>query len=363
MYRKLFVVVFAALALGIGARTVVVDSNDRSPLIAASVSDANGTVVALTDTCGAFSASLPATVRCMGYEPATLREHADTLALTPAAYELPGMTFNLAEREVMRLICYVREYAGLIGSRDTTALFSEYMVDYMFPVKKLKGFKGRGAPRVLAQRRVARIMDPQSHTDSIAVNPDDADAISWLMLASMPVEKDGEYSCFPDSVLATDGEHIEPGKYGPRTVYRTTAEAVSASIDALADHKNHQWSPWFFKLLGFTLDFTDMRVSRAYARDAHGSQHPANFLMSTLSMEALGRGKLLRKAFDSKSPVTIKTYLEIYPVDREFLTVAEAKACEKDKTATTPMTVPSAAPALDSATAALVNRAREISKP
>ena len=59
MYKKLVLAVFAALALCAGARTVVVDGDDRSPLIAASVFDANGTLVALTDTCGAFSARLP----------------------------------------------------------------------------------------------------------------------------------------------------------------------------------------------------------------------------------------------------------------------------------------------------------------
>ena len=107
MYKKLVLAVFAALALCAGARTVVVDGDDRSPLIAASVFDANGTLVALTDTCGAFSARLPVAVRCMGYEAATLDHEADTLALAPASYGLPEMTFNLANRDVLRLICYV----------------------------------------------------------------------------------------------------------------------------------------------------------------------------------------------------------------------------------------------------------------
>lgn len=359
MYKKYILAAFSAIALSAGARTVVVDGDDRSPLIAASVFDANGTLVALTDTCGAFSARLPVAVRFMGYEAATLDHEADTLALAPASYELPEMTFNLANRDVMRLICYVREYAGLAGSDDTTALFSEYMVDYMLPVKKLKGFKGRGKPRTLAQRRVVRIMDPHDGTDSIAVNPEDGDLISWLMLASMPVASDGEYGCFPDSVLS-EGEHIVPGKYGPREIYRTTSAAISESADALADHKDHRWSPWFFKIFGITVDFTDLRVSRAYMREADGSKKPENLLMAIFSMEALGRGKMLRKAFDSKTPVQIKTYMEIYPVDREYLTVTEAKACEKDKTAGWPMTVPPTAPALDAATASLVEQAREI---
>lgn len=361
MYKKLVLAVFAALALSAGARTVVVDGDDRSPLIAASVFDANGTLVALTDTCGAFAAHLPVTVRCMGYEAATLERDADTLSLAPASYGLPEMTFNLANRDVMRLICYVREYAGLAGSNDTTGLFSEYMVDYMLPVKKLKGFKGRGAPRTLAQRRVARIMDPRAGTDSIAVNPDDDELISWLMLASLPVERDGEYECFPDSVLS-DGEHIVPGKYGPRVVFRTTPDAISESADGLADRKDHRWSPWFFKIFGITMEFTDLRISRAYMREADGSRKPENLLMATFSMEALGRGKLLRKVFDSKSPVQIRTYMEIYPVDREYLTVTEARECEKDKTASWPMTVSPAAPALDAATARLVEQAREIQR-
>lgn len=356
---KIFLfVAFAAFALSAGARTVVVDGSDRSPLIAASVFDAGGTIVSLTDTCGAFSARLPVTVRCMGYEAATLDHEADTLALEPASYGLPEMTVSLADRDVLRLVCYVREYAGYLGGNDTTTMFGEYMVDYMFPVKKLKGFKGRGRPRVLSQRRVVRILDSHAGSDSIIVNPDDT--YSWAMLlSSLQAESDGEYDSFPDSVL-TVGEHVVPGRYGPRVVFRTTAESISCSADGLADHKDHRWTPWFTKLLGMTMEFAELRISQAFARDVSGSMRPENLLMSTLSIEAVGRGKLLRKALDSKSPVDIKVYTEIYPVDREYLTVAEAKECEKDKAATWPMTESSAAPSLDAATARLVEQAREI---
>lgn len=361
MYKRfLFLLLcMSACACGMCARTVVADATDRSPLAAASVFDSSGTMVALTDSCGVFDTALPVAVRCLGYEPARLEAQADTLFMTPASFELPEMTFNLAEREVLRLICYVREYLGMTTSRDTTAVFAEYMVDYMLPVKKLKKYKGRATPRILGRRCVARIAMPGGGNDSISVNPDEMTEL-WLQLAGMHGGKDGEYKNFPDSILHADGEYAEPGKYGPRVVYRVQPEVISVAADGLADRKNHRWSPWIFKLIGCTIDFSDMCISRAYNRTPKGSTRPEELLMSTISMKAVGRGKFLRKALDSKTPVSVNCFFEVYPVDREYLTVLEAKASDSDSPAETEIMVPAHAMPLDAATERLLERASEI---
>ena len=114
MKRKHIVIICmaaAALCARVAvARTVVVDASDMQPLAGASVFDNSGTLVTITDADGAFGAvGLPATVRCLGYEAAVTGPSApDTLALRTASYELGEMTLNLAERDVLRLVCYVR---------------------------------------------------------------------------------------------------------------------------------------------------------------------------------------------------------------------------------------------------------------
>lgn len=338
------------------ARTIVADSADNAPLVAASVFDSLGTLVAITDTAGGFDAAPPVSVRCLGYEPATMIALTDTLRLTPASYELPGMTVNLAERDVLRLICYAREYMGLTTSRDTAAVFAEYMVDYMLPVKKLKKYKGRYTPRILNKRSVKRELHAGEKSDSLTTEDDTS--ISWLQLAGLYAGKDGDYGTLPDSILSGKGITETRGKSGVMKSYRLLPQSYVVIYDALADKKDHRWSPWLFKMLGMTIVFNELRGSSAYAPTPNGSLHPENLLMSTFAFEADGRGKFFRKALDSTSPVTMKSFIEIYPVDREYLTVTEAREADKDETAQTEFTVPAQAIPLDDATQRLAERAR-----
>jgi len=337
------------------SRSIVVDASDRMPLAGASVFDRTGTLVTLTDGFGAFdNVALPATVRCLGYETCSVETSgADTVALTPVSYELGGMTVNLAEREVLRLVCYVRGYIGSTTSADTISSFCEFMVDYMLPVRKLKKYKGRMTPRMLAGRGVSRRFSSDG-TDSISAGLDDMQK-AWLQLATVQIpDKD----ILPDSLRGTTGVQTKPGKYGPVMERRVTPESVVVSIDALADKKEHRWSPWFFKLLGCTIDFTDLRESTAYSIDESGIIRPEFLQMRTFSMSALGRGKFIRMALESKTPVEMHMYFEIYPVDREYLTMIEAKATDKEEAPAMDIVVPESALPLDEATVRLLELAR-----
>lgn len=342
------------------ARTVVVDAVDATPLPAASVFDATGRMVALTDADGAFSAALPATVRCMGYEPATLAVDADTLRMSPASYELQGMTVNLAERDVLRLVCYVREFMGMAADSTTSVLYAEYMVDYMLPMRKLKKFKGRFSPRVLAKRSVMR-MSRTDAADSIAADPEGADELSWLQLASMPAPSpDGTYEMLPDSVRGRACSYSVPGKYGTLREYRVTPALVTVNVDPLADSEEHRISPWFFKLFGFTIDIAELTSSTGYVPPESGELRPEDMVMRTFSMEALARGKLFKKLLGCKSDMKMKAFFEIYPVDREYLTATEARAAEKEKPATPALEVPDNAAPLDEATLNMLEAARKL---
>jgi len=336
------------------SRCVVVDASDRMPLAGASVFDRTGTLVAITDGSGAFdSVAMPATVRCLGYEARTVGDTAaDTLALTPASYALGDVTVDLADREVLRLVCYVRGYSGTTSATDTTMSFGEYMVDYMLPLRRLKHYKGRTAPRVLAGRSVSRAFSADG-TDSVVPRADELQEL-WLRLASVDVPGP---EVLPDSLRGTTGVHTTPGKYGPAVEWRITPDRVVVSLDALADKKGHRWSPWFFKLLGITTDFTDLRVSTAYGLDENGAAGPESMQVRTFAMSALGRGKYMRRALDSKTPVDINIWFEIYPVEREYLTAADAKAADKAAAPATEIMVPAAAPAVDVATARLLESA------
>lgn len=75
-------------------------------------------------------------------------------------------------------------------------------------------------------------------------------------------------------------------------------------------------------------------------------------------MEADGRGKYLRKALKSDKPIVIRSMVELYIVDRTYLSNAEAKEEYKNKPADVKFVIPSTVPPLSEATRQLVERAK-----
>lgn len=338
------------------ARTVVVDGTDGSPLAAASVFDAGGVMIDLTDADGAFSTPQAASVRCMGYMPAAVTASTDTLRMTPLPYELDELAVRPADKDVMRMVCYVREFCGCSADTVSQAAFGEYMVDYMLPLKKLKKFKGRTIPRALLSRNIMKTVRA-GHPDSLTVNADVSE-VSWLQLADVPEGKDGKPTVIPDSLRGRTVTDTVWGKSGPVKIMRLTPERISVFIDPLAETKEHRCSPWFFKLFGLTIDFNELSANDAYRVNPRGELRPEDLLMRTFTMEATGRGKWIKKSFGSKNPVRMRCFFEIYPVELTYLSVDEAREIEDKPDKPKDFTVPDIAMPLDAATLDMIEKAK-----
>ncbi|MDE6306613.1 MAG: hypothetical protein K2L90_08510, partial [Muribaculaceae bacterium] len=154
---------------------------------------------------------------------------------------------------------------------------------------------------------------------------------------------------------ALKGDTIH-GKHGLKEVYRQNDHSFSATFDALADKKEHVWSPTALKLIGATLDIDQMFMSQTYFRNRSGEYWPEDLVSATYTMNALGRGKWIKKAFDTKGDVSLKAYFEIYIVDREYLPADEAKQLMKDGTLSMKVRRPSEAPQPDAATQRIIDR-------
>lgn len=362
-FRKFIVltaVLFAAVWARAQQRVTVTDSSDRTPVIAATVFAQSGNILGITDnngTLAGISASdYPLTVRCIGYEPATCAAGQPEIALTPATYALGEVTVTPDDRPVMRMICYIREYSSGATPTDTIQYFAEHTADLFIPIpKKVKGLKSKIVFRPLASRHYDRTANSRG-VDSVSCRATPRDDISWFQLVGMPVNDLDETEAIrsgarTDSVM---------GKHSRRSLMRRTPQAYTVLNDYLSDKKDHRESPLFFKLLGFTLDLTELSTNTAYRPNDSGHYGPADILSSTMALDILGRGKWIKKAFDSDAPVAMHGYFEIYPMSTEYLTVDEAN--ELWRNAPTDVTVtpaPQATP-LPEATAALVARAEKL---
>ena len=322
-YILLSIIAILPLVCASRERLTVVDQTDNSPIAAATVFSKGGNILGLTDKNGILDGiadrDMPLTVRCLGYEPLTVAGITDAAKMVPETYELGEFVVTPLDRPILRIVCYIREYTGGVTSTDTLQVFAEHMGDFYIPTTKIKKFKGNDNPRILKSRLYERHASADG-TDSVRRPDFRRDDISWLDLVSMPKDPVRE----TDAILKGAKTDSVAGKYAVATLARKTAGAYTVTTDYLADKKNHSWSPAFFKLLGFTIDLKKMVGTWAYRPNTAGEYRPADLLYGTFAVDVTGRGKWIKKAFNSSEPVQMHGLFEIYPVRCEHLTVEEA---------------------------------------
>ena len=344
------------MAIASATTPVVVDRTDRAPLPGASVFDSTGKMIGMTDADGNLpqltQTAYPITIRSLGYNDRILDTPEDSVFLTERVYQLPEIEVGAADRNVVRLICYVREYSNVVSDNISSSMFIEYMVDYFLPRKGAKKAKAQRKPRQLTWRGFSHTTN-NSGLDSVAYMKYNSSMFSWLDL----IELDEKPVVAPDRMKNGAVSDSVAGKSGLKNLYRQTDNSFTTTFDALAGKKDHTWSPMAFKLLGLTMDVNGMMMSRTFMRTASGEYLPEDLTNASYTFNATGRGKWIRKAFDSQNPVDLKAYIEIYVVDREYLPAEEAKTLMKNDNVRMKIRRPADAPPLDPATRALIDRA------
>ena len=342
MSRFLFILLLFIPLVAKSWTLSVVDSSDGTPLAGATLLMPNGTIVGLTDSRGRFdgtSASMPLTVRCMGYEEQYLAAPVDTVFLSPANFELSEIVVIPEERPVLKLRCYLREYTTAMYGGDTIQMVGEYAADYFLTEKKVKGFGKKVTPYIRAKKLRVRHKNAEG-LDSIARPSEDEEFLSWISICS--INPTGQ--TVPDSILNGAVQTVQ-GKYGLFATTRTVGNKLETTCDILANHKDHHWSPLFFKLIGFTIDTSEMLMKTIHRVDENGKCGPNTLQMATYTMEMTIKSKFIKRALHTKDPVKTYSVFEVYPIEARYLTVKQAKELEWDYS-DQEIIVPSSAPEL-----------------
>ena len=340
------------------AQECVIDATDRSPISAASIFDATGNMIGFTWSDGVFSeiptSAYPITLRCIGYEQLVIeRPENKTWEMTPIAYELEEVVIVPVKRNVLKQTFYVREYFSMSSDTDTVTFFSEYMADRFISTSKDTKFKENSSLRMLESRQYAHYQ--LFGQDSIANDPETL--FPSMVTIFEPIDKE---TTAPES-FKEPGSAIklyeESGKSGMSLIKKQNDRTFTIIMDGLADTKEHKISPWQLKLIGFTMEFNQFYITQAYRVNDKGVYLPKDLLEASFVMQADGRGKFLRKALKSEKPVIIRSMVELYVVDRDYLSKEEAKEEYKNKPTNVKFVIPSTVPPLDEATRRLVERA------
>ena len=349
-------------AIGIGTinaqvKSIVVDELDNSPIIAASVFDASGNILGLTDENGNLPVHTPnhypLTIRCMSYEPQIVASPTDSIGMIACSYDLDEVVVIEGERNVLKLTCYVREYLSMTTKNDTTISFNEHMVDVFIPRHKKAKFKGRYTPRVLKSRHYT--LDKFNGKDSVSTSNNEP---IWINLVKIDSTTIYEPKSFKSSNNIVKSDSVR-GKYYLSTISRKTPSTYFVSEDKLADVKEHKLSPWILKVLGLSIDFTKFYATKTYLPSNNGAYKAEDLICTSMAMDAIARGKFFKKSAKSDENLDVKMLFELYIADREFISADEAKAQCKERPNNVTFTIPKSAPKLDAKILSLIKRCND----
>ena len=369
--KRIFILLIHILLFisSVAAQERVIDATDRSPISAASIFDATGNMVGFTWSDGVFSeipeSAYPVTLRCIGYEQLVIeRPENKTWEMIPTVYELEEVVVIPVERNVFKPTLYVREYFSMSSKSDTVSFFTEHMADCFVPTSKDAKFGGNSSLRILSSRSYAHYQ--LFGRDSVEVNPEAPFFSSMLTVFDSFFEKMNEKEVKAPETFKESGSMTKfwskPDKSGSSLIKKQNAQTFTIIADALAEKKDHKISPWLLKLIGCTMEFKQLYMTLAYRVNDKGVYLPKDLMEVSLVMEIDGRGKYLRKALESDKPVKIHSMIELYIVDRDYLSKDEAKEAYKNKPTDVEFVIPSTVPPLSKATQQLVERANAEAK-
>lgn len=302
---------------------IVADSISHEPLSSVSIFDRKGTAIGKTDNNGALSSvsisRYPLIARAIGYnEKKIFKETTDTIFLTENISELPEVIVESRKYPLLHLLAYVREYSTLTTYNDTIFLFREKMVDYMIPQNNKVNFKGWSTPRILSSKSYYRFTNQaglDSVSDECMYHFSWSDWIGLPPQISMPLTLTKNES-YTDTLL---------GKYSPVEIWNRVEDNVDVSVNLLADTIGHRWLPSIAGFYKKGVDYDKFKMNYNY-KNVIGEHLSIRDLEGySYTIESTGRGHNMFRFNRKDEPYYVTTEAEIYFIDKEYITLKEAK--------------------------------------
>lgn len=330
-WRAAFVcMIFVSTVLplrGASRHAIVVDSVSRSPLGGASVFDRRGNFIGVSNAKGRMpyipANSYPILLRFLGFDEKSVPdESADTIFMQENYTDLPEVVVESRQQKVLHLLAYVREYSTLTSFTDTVFLFREKMVDFMLNPDPKSSFKGWRLPRIIKAKSYYRFTDAyglDSVSDENSYHFSWSDWVGASPTVTMPAALRGVKA----------GVDTLKGRYGAVEAWGRNVDRVSVSVDVLADIAARKWVPEVTGFIGKEMEFDRFRIRYNYDNVIGDSVSPMHLTGYSFNVESRGRGRKMFKFNNLDQPIYVTTYGEVYIVDKEAITIKEAKKWEK----------------------------------
>lgn len=358
----LVLVLFSVTAEGqTGCDAVVADSMSRRPLPNASVFDRHGKFIGSCRAGGKLPyipiADYPVTIRYMGFKEHVLSDAAcnDTIFLQESITELPEVVIESRQHKLLHILAYVREYSTLSTYTDSVFLFREKMVDYMLPSEKKVRFKGWTSPRVITSKSYYRFTNAtglDSVSDRCSHHFSWADWVGIVPAAKLPAGLCG----------IENGTDTVRGKYSPTETWVKNGDRVTLDVNVMADTASRKWVPNLSLFFRDDVDFEQFKVRFNYDDIVGDILSPIDLTGYSFNIESNGRGHGLFRFNRHNEPFFVSSYAEVYIIDKEYITVKEAKKWGHRDAESNEIEIfePAEAPALQPSIQMLVDRVNAV---
>lgn len=315
------------MALESKAEVRIIDKETQQPLAKASVFDKNGKFIAVTHDNGAVpsnvsNSSYPLNIRYVGYIPKDVASPDDgEINLEETSYDLPEVTVDSESHNHMVITAYVRNYITRTTEKDTVVSFEEQIIDFMFPVTKKAKVKGWKNARVLAQRTYD--WGKNSKRDTVRYTEGNKGS-------SYSYDLDDKF-ILPEAMAAGNAiKEIIPGKYSDKETWLKRGDTYFLEIDGLADYKDHINKPAMAKLMGLTMYKDLEEANYKFHENGKNQFSPEDVLEASVNYHINMSGKGIKYAYDTKDPIDLYGYGEMFVIDRAYLTAEDAKELKKN---------------------------------
>lgn len=362
-------IIFMVLPLWANSpRIIVADSVTRSYLPRASIFDRYGCPLGMSDKRGRLpvipESNFPLTIRYLGFEDKIVpNAFVDTVFMHEAYMELPEFVLDSDNKKILHMLAYVREYSTMTTYSDTVFLFREKMVDFMVNKDNNGKFKGWMRPRVLSSQSYYRFTDSQG-TDSVSDESNHhfswSDWIGIVPDGQMPIKLLGKEEA--DATIF--------GKYSATETWYRQKDKVSVNVDVLADTLSRRWVPGLYPFfhrdenLDRFVDFEQIKLRFDFENVTGEAVSPENLEFYSYNIESAGRGHGMFRFSKKEQRFFVSTSAEVYFLDKEYISIKEAKKWESRKIAIDDKTIfsPLTAPELSASIEALIDRVEAVDK-
>ncbi len=309
---------------------VVVDSLSRNPLANVTIFDRSGKFIGSTTQNGnitcASDADYPLTLRLLGFEDTTIRAaENDTIFLQESHTQLPEVVVLSKQKKMLHILAYIREYATLSTYTDTVTLFREKLVDFMLPTDNNTRYQGWRFPRILSTKSYYRFTN-SSGLDSVSDRSNYH--FTWSDWIGLPAS-----DRIPSQLTATENiTDTIRGRYGTTEIWVRKNDRVTIDVNVLSDAATRKWVPdiaAFFNKNNVDFERFNMRLN--YDDVVSDEVTPLDLTSYSFNIESRGRGHGMFRFNRRDEPFFVTTYTETYLLDKEFISVSDAKKWEHNR--------------------------------